>query len=81
MAADHDQKGRTKDKGDHGTFVRRPMMERPAWRAMRPLRRAMPRANTSSWRQTPHTLHAACPTGCGAASVQLRACVQGAHLG
>ena len=36
MAADHDQKGRTKDKGDHGTFVRRPMMERPAWRAMSP---------------------------------------------
>ncbi|WP_417495616.1 hypothetical protein [Maricaulis sp.] len=36
MAAKHDHTGRTKDRGDHGTYVRRPFMERPAWRALSP---------------------------------------------
>lgn len=36
MAPTHNQKGRTKDRGDHGTFVRRPLLERPAWRAISP---------------------------------------------
>jgi DNA-binding transcriptional MocR family regulator len=36
MAAKHGQSGRSKDRGDHGTYIRRPFMERPAWRAMSP---------------------------------------------
>jgi len=38
MGAQHDATGRSKNKsmGDHGTFLRRPLMERPAWRAVSP---------------------------------------------
>jgi hypothetical protein len=36
MAAQHKQTRRGKDTCDHGTYIRRPFMERPAWRALSP---------------------------------------------
>jgi len=36
MAAKHNLKGRSKSQGDHGTYIRRPFMERAAWRALSP---------------------------------------------